>query len=74
MLDIYRCSVYDPEEQQELETSYNYGENYCFQASLQGGKSYVLMLYLEEGGPAFTLTAERAKSIDPDSLPVDYKE
>ena len=68
MLDIYRCSVYDIEEQQELETSYNYGENYCFQASLQGGKSYVLMLYLEEGGPAFTLTAERAKSIDPDSL------
>ena len=68
MLDIYRCSVYDPEEQQELETSYNYDENYCFQASLQGGKSYVLMLYLEEGGPAFTLTAERAKSIDPDSL------
>lgn len=67
-LDIYRCSVYDTEEQQELETSYNYDEDYCFQASLQGGKSYVLMLYLEEGGPAFTLTAEQAKSIDPDSL------
>ncbi len=73
MLDIYRCSVYDPEEQQELETSYNYDENYCFQASLQGGKSYVLMLYLEEGGPAFTLTAEQAKFIDPDSLRVILK-
>lgn len=69
-LDIYRCSVYDTEEQQELETSYNYDENYCFQASLQGGKSYVLMLYLEEGGPAFTLTAEQAKSIDANSLRV----
>lgn len=70
MLDIYRCSVYDTEEQQELETSYNYDEDYCFQASLQGGKSYVLMLYLEEGGPAFTLTAEQAKSIDANSLRV----
>lgn len=69
-LDIYRCSVYDTEEQQELETSYNYDEDYCFQASLQGGKSYVLMLYLEEGGPAFTLTAEQAKSIDANSLRV----